>query len=281
MPILSGGGRYPRHCSEGEDFFGSLPAVTPLGTGRGLSGIQMLHLQQRWSDAMEIRLTVDLRRAVVAVATLALGLGLGAASSMKTPVRGSEATQPSAAERGLLDRVAALERFAPPLGTVVAFAGDPKNVPENWLPCDGRSLEVKDYQPLFLVIGRIFGGTENAGTFALPDLRGRAIFGQGLGAGLKSRELGTLGGFETHVLAVNELPVHNHDILVHDGTGLFPVYAAQGGGGAGYLARPNKELPNANPNTGSRPWTITSTGSGKPFDLMPPFRVLVFIIKAK
>jgi microcystin-dependent protein len=177
--------------------------------------------------------------------------------------------------------VAALERFAAPLGTVVAFAGDPKNAPENWLPCDGRLVKVKDYQTLFLVIGRTFGGNENDGTFALPDLRGRAIFGEGLGAGSKSWELGTSGGSETHVLTVDQLPAHNHDVRVHDGTDLYPVHAAQGGDGRGYLSRTNtQELPNAG-STGSRPWTVTSTGSGKPFDFMPPFRVLVFIIKTK
>ena len=48
------------------------------------------------------------------------------------------------------------------------------------IPCDGRLLRIVDYIPLFAVIGTTFGG-DGMTTFAVPDLRGRTIIGQGNG----------------------------------------------------------------------------------------------------
>ena len=64
-----------------------------------------------------------------------------------------------------------------PVGTVVAFAGRPDQVPSNWLICDGRKLSATDlrYRSLFNAIGTAWGGTGT--TFYLPDLRGRFVRG--------------------------------------------------------------------------------------------------------
>lgn len=43
---------------------------------------------------------------------------------------------------------------------------------ETWLPCDGRTLRIADYQALYSLIGTQFGGDDRT-TFSLPDLRGR------------------------------------------------------------------------------------------------------------
>lgn len=51
-------------------------------------------------------------------------------------------------------------------------------VPEGRLPCDGRTLPIAQYQALFAVTATQFGG-DGKTTFALPDLRARAVFGSG------------------------------------------------------------------------------------------------------
>lgn len=54
------------------------------------------------------------------------------------------------------------------IGTILLF---PYNfVPENWLPCDGRALQVAQYQALYSLINNTYGGNQQV--FNLPDLRG-------------------------------------------------------------------------------------------------------------
>ena len=43
----------------------------------------------------------------------------------------------------------------------------------NWLLCDGRALDQREYADLFANIGTAFGGT--ATTFNLPDLRHKGV----------------------------------------------------------------------------------------------------------
>jgi len=60
------------------------------------------------------------------------------------------------------------------IGEVVPFAGN--FVPTDYLPADGRLLQIADNTALFSLIGTFYGG-DGMTTFALPDLRGRTIIG--------------------------------------------------------------------------------------------------------
>lgn len=44
--------------------------------------------------------------------------------------------------------------------------------PINWAFCHGQLLKIRDYTPLFALIGITYGG-DGVNTFALPDLRPR------------------------------------------------------------------------------------------------------------
>lgn len=71
--------------------------------------------------------------------------------------------------------------FLPP-GIIMPFAGPVANVPDGWLPCDGKTLKSTDYPKLFANIGTTWGYetniTENGVTyFKLPDLRNRTLWG--------------------------------------------------------------------------------------------------------
>jgi hypothetical protein len=52
----------------------------------------------------------------------------------------------------------------------------PSSVP-GWFQCDGGLLRCDQYPELFNVIGKMYGG-DGVTTFAVPDLRGRAIPGR-------------------------------------------------------------------------------------------------------
>lgn len=54
-----------------------------------------------------------------------------------------------------------------PTGSIMLFSS--KNIPEgNWIVCDGRNLVIDNYQALYNVIGKTYGGSETE--FNLPNL---------------------------------------------------------------------------------------------------------------
>lgn len=63
-----------------------------------------------------------------------------------------------------------------PIGTIQAFAF--KHIPDGWMICDGRWLQVLDYPELFGAIGHTFGKVDDD-SFKIPDLRGRFVRGWG------------------------------------------------------------------------------------------------------
>ncbi|WP_448663525.1 tail fiber protein [Sphingomonas sp. CJ20] len=65
---------------------------------------------------------------------------------------------------------------APMLGAVMAFAG--RYVPEGWMTCDGRLLDIGGHEQLYSVIGNQYGG-DGVRKFALPNLSGAAPIGVG------------------------------------------------------------------------------------------------------
>jgi microcystin-dependent protein len=52
-------------------------------------------------------------------------------------------------------------------------------LPAGWMPCDGRTLQIRDFMALFSIIGTMYGG-DGSTNFALPNLSGRAPIGAGL-----------------------------------------------------------------------------------------------------
>lgn len=90
-------------------------------------------------------------------------------------------------------------------GTMLPFAGSA--VPEGYLLCDGRAVKRIDYPNLYAVIGTTWGAGES-GTFNLPDSRERSL----LGATTGDFALGSSGGIKDLALAVENLPVHSHEV---------------------------------------------------------------------
>lgn len=62
------------------------------------------------------------------------------------------------------------------LGEIRLFAFDA--VPQNWTPCNGQVLQIRDNPALYSLLGTMYGGDGNA-TFALPDLRSRIPIHEG------------------------------------------------------------------------------------------------------
>jgi microcystin-dependent protein len=94
-----------------------------------------------------------------------------------------------------------------PVGSVFGFLNA---VPSDFLELNGAAVSRTTYAALFSYVGTLYGPGDGFSTFNLPDARGRALIGAGLGTGLTMRTLGTSLGAETHTLTVGELAPHSH-----------------------------------------------------------------------
>lgn len=83
--------------------------------------------------------------------------------------------------------------------------------PRGWMYCMGQTLQIRDYAPLYAVIGTIYGG-DGQSTFKLPNLSGYATIGVGLGTGLTQRVLASTTGANTVTLNSSQVPPHNHTL---------------------------------------------------------------------
>lgn len=161
-----------------------------------------------------------------------------------------------------------------PRGTIVAYYST--TIPSGWAYCNGETVKVK----------KIDGTEEEVQT---PDLRGRFIYGWGLNKGSTFK---FKGGSETHQLEINEIPSHNHGgATKKDGThkhsfrGSFKGDAFVGKGNT--LLDDDKEK-NFNrtqqnlvrPDSSSKhSHVINNEGGSMAHNNMPPFMVLVYIMK--
>ena len=99
----------------------------------------------------------------------------------------------------------------PLIGEISYFAGT--FAPRGWAFCDGQLLAISQNTALFSLLGTTYGGDGRI-TFGLPDLRGRIAIHQGTGPGLSNRNLGSRFGRETEIINANNLPTHNHALMV-------------------------------------------------------------------
>ncbi|WP_244664866.1 phage tail protein [Candidatus Symbiopectobacterium sp. 'North America'] len=65
----------------------------------------------------------------------------------------------------------------PLVGSVCYMATD--FCPRGFVRADGQLLQINANQALFSLLGNIYGGQVSAGTFGVPDLRGRSAVGVG------------------------------------------------------------------------------------------------------
>lgn len=148
-----------------------------------------------------------------------------------------------------------------PAGVIAAFAGS--SAPTGWLMCDGKEYDRRTYPEL----ARVFG---NGFRFRVPDLRGRFVLGAS-----STHPAGEQGGEEKHTMTTAEMPRHQHQIGGEStqwggGAGIYQTDFSGGGRwsgissfGAGYLDRAVAQV----------------TGGSQPFNIMPPYLSMNFIIK--
>ncbi len=96
----------------------------------------------------------------------------------------------------------------PILGEICTFGFN--FCPNGYLSASGQMLPIQQYSALYSLYGTYYGGNGTT-TFALPDLRGRAVVGTGTtpGSGVNV-QIGQTRGSEQVTLNVNQMPAHTH-----------------------------------------------------------------------
>ncbi|CAN5846978.1 tail fiber protein [soil metagenome] len=138
--------------------------------------------------------------------------------------------------------------------------------------CDGQLMSIAENDALFSLIGTTYGG-DGQTTFGLPDLRGRLPIHQGSGPGLSPRTMGEKSGTESVTLITNQMPAHNHTVVVDSANG--GLTNPQNNIVAGSTATPydNTAVTNQMGNQ-----SIGLMGGSQPHDNMMPYQCVTFII---
>jgi len=156
----------------------------------------------------------------------------------------------------------------PTLAEITMFAGNFN--PRFWANCDGQLIAISTNAALFSLVGTIYGG-DGRTTFALPDLRGRFPMHTGTGPGLSPRPQGQRAGTETTTLNITNLPSHGHALSAKaEGNTDDPTGAFVAGDGTNSFGTTSDLSMNAS--------AVSATGGNQPFDNMPPYLVVRFII---
>lgn len=156
----------------------------------------------------------------------------------------------------------------PYVGEIRMFAGN--FAPAGWMFCEGQLLPISENETLFQLIGTTYGG-DGESTFALPDMRGRLPMHQGNGF-----ILAETGGAEEITLTTQQIPVHNHALLVStaSATQSAPANSMPGNSISVELYREG----NPNPGTNFSAQAVTPTGGSQPHTNFQPYLCVDFII---
>lgn len=158
-----------------------------------------------------------------------------------------------------------------PVGAIQSYGG--LTAPNGWLICDGSAVSRTTYAELFEAIGTTYGSGDGSTTFNIPDLKGRVLVGVGnSGAtGSTNHTLGQKDGEEKHLLTTNEMPSHSHEVSWQGG---YAVSLNQSGSAGSYQLQWNH-------GAGEGRLYGNSVGGGQVHNIMQPYTVANYIIKAK
>ena len=140
--------------------------------------------------------------------------------------------------------------------------------PKGWAFCNGQFLPINQNQPLFSLLGTMYGGNGQT-TFALPDFRGKIPMHVGDGF-----TQGQTGGQYVHTLTQSEMPAHFHFMNVTNNAGTSP--------NPGSTVILSKSVANSyGPATSlvaMNPASLDNTGGSQAHNNSQPYLVLGFII---
>lgn len=136
--------------------------------------------------------------------------------------------------------------------------------PKGWAQCNGQLLQVNQFQGLFRLIGKTYGG-DGQSTFGLPDLRSRAPIGFDPGY-----PMGSKIGREFNTLQATEMPAHAHPAMASSSVATQAMPSI--------LASTDNTYRTADDLTSLHPGTLPPVGGDKPHENRHPYTVLNWCI---
>lgn len=189
-----------------------------------------------------------------------------------------------------------------PAGAIMPYAG--AAAPSGWLLCYGQAVSRTTYADLFAALSTTYGAGDGSTTFNLPDLRGRAVFGQDdMGGSAASRVTSAVSGVDGATLgasggdqrsqqhnhtatdsghahtATSTDSGHAHSVTYYDGTGGLGNASESSNGVTGtYNTNSGTANITTTVNSGTANISVANSGSGASQN-MPPALILNYIIK--
>ena len=168
------------------------------------------------------------------------------------------------------------------IGTIQPFAF--QFAPRGWMFCSGQILAVSSNTALYALIGSTYGGNGQT-TFALPNLNGRTITGQGASTTGTTYVMGEEAGIEQVTLVSPQMPQHTHGLMGTTnaattgapGTGVVLASANGSDPTSGDAVNVNVYSPGP-ASTALAPNAISPSGNSMPVNIMQPFLVVNYCI---
>jgi microcystin-dependent protein len=159
---------------------------------------------------------------------------------------------------------------------------DCSNDPDGWVICDGVTRTVTDGRfaiiaPLLNTIMGVSSNTSNQIT--PPNLTSRFLYG----TPTTSSSIGSVGGASSVTLTVNEMPSHSHGVTDPGHSHEIPQSNTQNpplNGDMGTVYNPNGAGSGGNYSySATTGITINANGGNQPFNILPPFMYINYIMK--
>lgn len=161
--------------------------------------------------------------------------------------------------------------MAPYVGEIRMFAGN--FAPNGWMFCEGQTLPISENEVLFQLIGTTYGG-DGEETFNLPNLASRVPIHMGTGPDGVTYQIGEMAGVESVTLSTQQIPVHNHALLVSTAGGNLNGPGGNVTGESAAIKIYIDDTPTAAMNAGC----VTPVGGSQPHENCQPFLCINFII---
>ncbi len=168
------------------------------------------------------------------------------------------------------------------IGTIQPFAF--QFAPRGWMFCSGQILAISSNTTLYSLIGITYGGNGQT-TFALPNLNGRTITGQGASTTGANYAMGDMAGSETTMLVQPQMPPHTHGLMGttnaattnEPGTGVVLAACSGSDTVSGDAVTVNVYGPGP-ASTALAPNAVGIVGNSTPITIMQPFLVVNYCI---
>ncbi|HLL76209.1 MAG TPA: tail fiber protein [Pyrinomonadaceae bacterium] len=159
----------------------------------------------------------------------------------------------------------------PYIGEIRMFAGT--FAPAGWMLCSGQQMPISENETLFQLIGTRYGG-DGESTFNLPNLQSRVPLHFGSGPDGVTYQMGEAAGTESVTLTTQQIPVHNHALLISKNAGNVNLPAGHVTGESASVKMYVSDSPSGAMNPGS----VTPAGGSQPHENCQPFLCINYII---